>query len=138
MPNKKLIFKKLGEIVKQLGHLKILVKMKEKQLIGDVRNFYFAERVMERLIGAALDINMHIVADLTGEVPENYFDSFTALAKLKILPSSFAKRIALSTSLRNILVHEYQTLDTRRFCAALKRGLVDYSRYVKHIEGFLG
>ncbi|MEK9133009.1 MAG: HepT-like ribonuclease domain-containing protein [Patescibacteria group bacterium] len=91
MPNKKLIFKKLEEILKQLGHLKILAKIKEKQLVGDARNFYFAERVMERLIGAALDINMHMVADLTGEVPENYFDSFTALAKLNILPPSFAQ-----------------------------------------------
>lgn len=134
MPDKKLIAKKLSEIFKQLEHLSKLVKLSQRELFGNESNFYFAERVMERLIGAAIDINMHLIADLKAEVPESYFDSFLALAKVKILPFSFAKRIAPSTSLRNILVHEYQALDSKKFMTGLKMALRDYEKYARYID----
>ena len=138
MPNKKLLQKKLEEIFNQLHHLKSLVKLKRVELFGVEQNLYFAERVMERLIGAAIDINMHLVADLKAKVPDNYFDSFVALARMKILPSAFAKRIALSTSLRNILIHEYQNIDEKKFYDAMKIALKDYTKYAKYINQFIG
>ena len=137
MPDKNLIFKKLAEILKQLKYLKQLSVLSEKTLISEETKMYLAERVMERLISAALDINMHVAADLTKEVPEDYFSSFFALAKLKIYPISFAKKIAPSASLRNILVHEYQDINIKKFRAAIKKALVDYSKYAKYIKVFL-
>lgn len=137
MPNKELLLRKLAEILKQLDHLTQLTKLKENELASNESQFYFAERVMERLIGAAIDINMHLVSDLAGEVPENYFDSFIALGKLKILPLPFAKKIALSASLRNILVHEYQQLDFTKFYEALTIAQHDYMKYAKRIQKFL-
>lgn len=137
MPNKELLFKKIQEILKQLSHLKELCALRPEKLFGDESRYYFAERVMERLIGAAIDINMHLVSDLRGETPKDYFSSFTALAELKILPRAFAQRIALSTSLRNILVHEYQSIEPDKFFEALKTALKDYSKYVVYIEKVL-
>lgn len=137
MPDKNLIFKKLAEILKQLKYLKQLSVLSEKTLISEETKMYLAERVMERLISAALDINMHVAADLTNEVPEDYFSSFFALAKLKIYPISFAKKIAPSASLRNILVHEYQDINIKKFRAAIKKALVDYGKYAKYIKDFL-
>lgn len=137
MPDKNLLNRKIAEIIKQLGHLKILLKLKPVELFGKANNFYFAERVMERMIGAAIDINMHIVTDLGGEVPKDYHSSFTDLAKYKILPLSFAKRIAPSTTLRNLLTHEYQSIDEPRFKQALKHGLQDYKKYLEYIEKWL-
>lgn len=137
MPDKKLLNRKIAEILKQLGHLKILLKLKSTELFGQAYNFYFAERVMERMIGAAIDINMHIIADLEGEVPKDYHSSFTDLAKYKILPLNFAKNIALSTTLRNLLVHEYQSVDEEKFKKALKIGLRDYGKYLKFIEKWI-
>lgn len=136
MPDKKLILRKLGEMSKQLEHLRQLIKLKEIELIGNEAQFYFAERVMERLIQAAIDINMHLVYDLKGETPRDYYSSFLALVPLKILPQAFAKRIAPSTALRNILVHEYQELDTPKFYKALKVAFKDYAKYVNCIEKF--
>lgn len=137
MPDKNLLNRKIAEIIKQLGHLKILLKLKPVELFGKANNFYFAERVIERMIGAAIDINMHIVTDLGGEVPKDYHSSFIDLAKYKILPLSFAKKIALSTTLRNLLVHEYQSVDEAKFQQALKYGLQDYKKYLGYIKKHL-
>lgn len=137
MPNKKLIFEKLDEILQQFEHIKQLIKLSDSELFGIPRNFYFAERVMERLIGAAIDINMHIASDMGKGTPKDYFHSFLILGELKILPAAFAKKIAPSTSLRNILVHEYKNLEEKKFRLALKEAIADYGRYAKYIEAFL-
>lgn len=134
MPDRTLIRQKLAEIVIQLKHLEKLAKLNDGELFGKAENLYFAERVMERMITAAIDINMHLVSDLSGKVPEDYFDSFLQLAHLKILPLNFARHIAPSTSLRNILVHEYQKIDSSKFRHALSIGLKDYKKYAGYIE----
>lgn len=137
MPDKKLIQRKIAEILKQLEHLKYINRLRDQELFGKESNFYFAERVMERLIGAAIDINMHCAPDFGEAMPEDYFSSFLTLAKLKILPFSFAKRIAPSTSLRNIIVHEYGNLDPKKFRKALRQAQKDYTKYVMYLERYL-
>ncbi len=137
MPNRELLLKKLAEIVKQLENLKKLVKLKQEELFGNEAKFYFAERVMERLIGAAIDINMHLASDLANETPADYFQSFITMGKLGVMPGKFSKQIAPSTSLRNILAHEYQSLDTDKFHKGLKLALNQYRDYAKYVEKFL-
>lgn len=92
---------------------------------------------MERLITAALDINMHLLSDLNQKISENYYQSFIDLAALDVYPMEFAKKIAPSTSLRNILSHEYQNIDQKKFHQALKIALEDYKKYAKCINRFI-
>lgn len=134
MPDKNLIYRKLDEMIKQLRYLRKLEALEEKKFVLEETNLFLAERVMERLIGAALDINMHLVADLSGEVPDDYFSSFIELAKCGVLPLSFAKKLAPSTSLRNILVHEYQELNLKKFREAMGMALHEFPRYVKYVQ----
>lgn len=137
MPNRELILAKLAEILKQLDHLKKLVKLTRDDLFENEENLYFAERVMERMIGAAIDINMHLASDLANETPLDYFESFVTLGKLDILPLKFAQSIAPSTSLRNILAHEYQTLNMDKFYESLQLALKQYRQYAQYIGKFL-
>jgi len=134
MPDKNLIYRKIAEILKQLNYIKKLIKLSEKQLLLEETQLFLAERVMERLIGAAIDINMHLVSDIRGEVSQDYFNSFIDLAQLKVFPIGFAKKIAPSAGLRNILVHEYQELDLKKFRASMKMALENFPKYVRYIE----
>lgn len=137
MPDKLLIERKLQEIIKQLKHLKELVKISAKTFLSDDVQMYFAERVMQRMIEAAIDINMHIASDKKWETPDSYFHSFIALADLKIYSRNFGESIAPSAKMRNIIVHEYLNLDIKKFKEALDSALRDYPKYVKHIQKFL-
>lgn len=137
MPDRRLIYKKLEEILKQLNHLKKLEQVSKKKFVLEEMQQLLAERVMERLIGAAIDINMHLISDLTGEIPANYFLSFLELPRLNIFPSGFAQKIGHCTTVRNILVHEYQELDMKKFRGAIKSALRDFPRYVQFIQKFI-
>ena len=137
MPDRNLIYKKIAEILKQLNYLKKLSWLNEKQLLLEEPQLFLSERVMERLIGAAIDINMHLFSDLTGEVSNTYFNSFLDCARLKVFPVSFAKEIAPSTGLRNILVHEYQELDIKKFHDAMQTALRYFTRYIRYVEKFI-
>lgn len=137
MPNKLLILEKIDEILRQLKHLKILHKLSGRILLSDDAQMFFAERVMERMIEAAVDINMHIISDIKEETPKSTFDSFIILGCLKIIPRKFAESIARSTGLRNILAHEYMKLDIKKFKKGMDDGLRDYPKYVKYIKKIL-
>lgn len=137
MPNKKLLIRKLRHIAVELKHLERLANLSAKELFGKAQNYYFAERVMERLINAAIDINMHLITDLDFEMTEDYFTSFIRLGEHEIIPMRLAKRIAPSTSLRNILVHEYEKVNPEKFKKSLRSALKDYAEYSKYIAEFI-
>lgn len=137
MPNKKLVLRKLSQINLQLKHLKELTRLTDAKLFGEARNCYFAERVIERLIGAAIDINMHLISDLGFDLPQDYFGSFIRLGEHKILSKKLAAKLAPSTKLRNILVHEYEEVDTVKFKKAFKSALADYAAYAVQILRFI-
>ncbi len=137
MPSKEILMKKLEEIFTQLAFLQELIKIEKSALFANPRELYFAERVMERLINAALDINMHLLSDLKNTVSENYFDSFIKLADLEVYPQEFGKKIAPASALRNILSHEYQELDPEKFHQSLKIALDDFEKYANYVKIFI-
>lgn len=137
MPDKKIIARKLAEIIQELRHLEKLTKLSEKELFGQAEKYYFAERVLERLINTAIDLNMHICSETKPKMPSTYYDSFIMLGKLEILPDNLAKKIAGSTTLRNLLAHEYTNIDPKKFYDSLKKGFMDYKNYAEHLEKYL-
>lgn len=46
------------------------------------------------MIGRMIDINYHVITDAGRAPPRDDFDSFTELAKLRVLPPAFASQIA--------------------------------------------
>lgn len=75
--------------------------------------------------------------NLKNEVPINYSLSFIELGRLDILPASFVEKLGQCTTVRNILVHEYQELDLKKFRGAVKSALRDFPKYVKYIDKFI-
>jgi uncharacterized protein YutE (UPF0331/DUF86 family) len=54
-----------------------------------------------------------------------------------VLPSEFSKRIAALSGFRNVLVHEYLTVDPVRVQDALQEGLDDLKAFSVYITEFL-
>ena len=69
--------------------------------------------------------------------PRDYYESFTQLAKLRILPPPFASQIAACTGLRNRLVHEYDEIDPRRVYEGLRAAVRDIPEYLRRIQEYL-
>ncbi len=66
---------------------------------------------IQRLAEAAIDIAMHLTAELQLGIPQSSRDGFDILANQKIIDSKTAEKLKAMVGFRNIAVHEYQRLN---------------------------
>jgi uncharacterized protein YutE (UPF0331/DUF86 family) len=67
----------------------------------------------------------------------DYYNSFINLAEQDIIPMDFALKIAPSTGLRNILVHEYEEIDDKVVYNSINPCLQYYLEYMDLINRYL-
>jgi uncharacterized protein YutE (UPF0331/DUF86 family) len=133
--------RKLQLMADDLG---VLVRYQEEtleSLTGDVVKLATVERLIERIVTRAIDVNEHLISELAD--PEqraarlSYRDTFLMLAPLNVYSKGFAEQIARSAGLRNILVHEYNDADRAILHGSIKTCLRDYYAYIQQVTGFL-
>ena len=110
-------------------------------LVGEPVKLAAVERMLERIVMRAIDVNEHLIAELaTGEgrtTRLTYRDTFLMLTNLGVYPGGFAERVAASAGLRNILVHDYNDADRTIIHASIRTCLKDYHLYLEYIAAFL-
>ncbi len=84
-----------------------------------------------------MDISSHLHAELDLERANDYKEVIIALGRHRILPPEFAARLSDITGFRNVLVHEYLTVDPLRVQEALQNGIADLQAFMVHITDFL-
>jgi uncharacterized protein YutE (UPF0331/DUF86 family) len=134
--------RKLQLIAEELGLLTGFRDTTYDQLVNDAIRLAAVERMLERIVIRAIDVNEHLIAALaTGEEARStrltYRHTFLALADLGVYSRAFAQRIAASAALRNIMVHEYNDVDHRIVHGSIRAALEDYTAYVDAVHGFL-
>jgi uncharacterized protein YutE (UPF0331/DUF86 family) len=98
---------------------------------------FLAERYLERIIGRIIDINFHLITGLDNLAPKDYFQSFTQLAELKILPNQSARELAKLAGVRNRLAHEYNEIDKKKIYQVIKEYFAILPQYFKLIKKFV-
>jgi uncharacterized protein YutE (UPF0331/DUF86 family) len=134
--------RKLGLIAEDLDHLTGFRDETVESLSADPVKLAAVERMLERIITRAIDVNEHLIAALSAGDEDRvtrltYRDTFLRLAALGVYPADFAESIAASAGLRNILVHQYNDVDHRLLHGSIRSCLQDYRRYVEHVAAFV-
>lgn len=134
--------RKLQLITEELGRLAEFRHVSYEALIGDAVRLAAVERILERIVLRAIDVNEHLISSLATGAEEKatrltYRDTFLKLADYGVLTQDFAQRIAASAGLRNILVHEYNDVDHRIVHGAIRTALEQYTSYVDAIHRFV-
>lgn len=139
MLNREFVRRKIKLIQEDLGHLEPLGKYSFTELAQDPIKYSATERLLERIITRAIDVNSHCIAELAqgSEVVRSYHDTFLRLADLGVYPENFAKEIAPSAGLRNVLVHEYDQVDPRYIWQSVGKALAQYAKYCDYVIKFL-
>ena len=138
MLDKEFIKNKINFIHKDLKNLAGFKAYSLQEITSNSYRHMVIERLFEKIIGDALDINQHIIAQNKEiEVPNDYKETFLALIKLKILPKKIGEEISKSAGLRNILVHQYRELNEQIFYKSIKSCLRDYAKYCEYILRFI-
>jgi len=113
-----------------------------EDIAGDFVKLAAVERMLERIVIRAIDINAHLISETaTGREEKStrltYRDTFLKLVDLKVYPPDFGKEISKSAGLRNILIHDYNGVDSRIVHASISSCLKDYQCYIDYVSDFL-
>jgi len=95
------------------------------------------ERTMQLIVECATDINNMLLKVYGKKGSTDYFNSFIDISELNIIPTNFALKIAPSTGLRNILVHEYEDINDEIVYHSIGTCLVYYLEYMDLINQYL-
>src|SRR3972149_4814187 len=106
-----IIKRKLARIAENLKALEPIENMNLDEYVKDLFKRKATERLLQELIEAAIDINVHMIAQTGNPVPDDYYESFVKVGELKIISSNLAEKLAPSAGLRNRLVHEYDRIE---------------------------
>ena len=68
--------RKLARIVENLKALRPIAKMSKRKYQEDLYRRKAAERMLQELIEAAIDINLHLISAAGHSIPDDYYQSF--------------------------------------------------------------
>lgn len=140
MIHKEFVKRKVLLIQSDLHHLGAYSDSTVEEIIENFEKQTIVERLLERIINRALDINQHIASEIItqdDEVPTQYRDTFFLLAGHGIFPKDFCENISKSVGLRNILVHDYDKVNRKELYLSIKECLVEYTKYCEYILNFI-
>jgi uncharacterized protein YutE (UPF0331/DUF86 family) len=129
--------RKLARIVENLKALEPIRKLTRREYREDLYRRKATERLLQELIEAAIDINVHLISQMGQPIPDDYYQSFMKAGELKIISADLAHRLAPSAGLRNRLVHEYDAIEDKLILESVKMAQELYPQYVHEIETYI-
>lgn len=139
MLDKDFVSRKIKLIQEDLSRLEDLGKYSFSEIAVDFVKMGAVERLLEKIIMRAIDVNQHLIAELGkgNERVRGYEDTFFVLADFNIYPRNFAQKIAPSAGLRNRLVHEYNDTKVEIIYKSVADAISQYTKYCNYILKFL-
>ena len=140
MLNKQFIKVKIEYIQRDLNRLEPMADLTINEVAKDYVKYAALKNFLMEIIGRAIDINEHIIAeagDAKLEAPLKYRETFLRLANMGVLPVNFAKEIAESAGFRNAVVHDYNNLDKHIVHKSVDEAIKQYAKYCGYILKFI-
>ena len=87
------------------------------------------ERTLQMMIEICADIANHIIADQGLRTPQTYAETFQILGENGILSPEKSQVMEKMAKFRNIVVHQYETVDAEIVVMILKKHLGDFEEF---------
>jgi uncharacterized protein YutE (UPF0331/DUF86 family) len=131
---KEILRRKLAVITENLQALLPIKDLSRDEYATDIYRRKATERLLQELIEAAIDVNIHLIIQSGNPAPDDYYDSFIKIGEMKIIPMSLAEKLAPSAGLRNRLVHQYDRLNHAIVLQAVRMAEELFPAYVNTVE----
>ncbi len=134
------IRRKIGLIQEDLRHLELFRDLTFSKAAEDWTSWNAIEWTLAKIIGRAIDINRHILAELGGKEmhpPKDYTETFLFLKNMSIFPEEFIAEIAKSAGFRNRIIHEYNEIDKNLVYNTIGDAIEQYAQYCAYLLTFL-
>ena len=104
---------------------------------GSFRDIQAAKHSLQEAIEACLDIGSHIIAEQGFRRPEDYREIFRVLVENSIIDHVLSEKLQEMAQFRNLLVHRYGQIDTRRIYIIMSDDLKDIQEFAKSILKYI-
>jgi len=104
---------------------------------GSFRDIQAAKHSLQEAIEACLDIGSHIIAEQDFRRPEDYREIFRVLEENGIIDHVLSEKLQEMAQFRNLLVHRYGQIDTRRIYIIMSDDLKDIQEFAKSILKYI-
>jgi uncharacterized protein YutE (UPF0331/DUF86 family) len=94
------------------------------------------ERNLEIAAQCCIDISHRIISLENARKPTGYYDAILSMGELGVLSPDFARHLAPLAGFRNVLVHEYASVDWDQVYQHLQR-LADLERFAERIRDWV-
>ncbi|MEM1581590.1 MAG: DUF86 domain-containing protein [Candidatus Bathyarchaeia archaeon] len=132
-----LILAKISRLNQYLNYLKELRKSSIEEFMGDFRVSGSTERYLQVAIESVIDIGNEIISSLQLKRPERYRDIPYILSEAEIIPKNLAEAIASMIGFRNLLVHDYASINLTMVYEFLQTKLQDFEEFMKYVFKWL-
>ncbi len=119
---------------------RLLEELKEQGYESFAQNFrdiQAAKHSLQESIEACLDISNHIIAEKGFRRGEDYKDIFSVIEEEGIIDAGLSARLQEMAQFRNLLVHQYGRIDTRRLFIIMSEDLKDIEEFIKSILTYI-
>jgi len=137
MTDTSLIRKKLSELENNIQTLERLRSYSLTDLQNDKEKAWSVEHGLQLSIQIIIDTGNHILAAKGEQEVEEYVDIIDKLGERAIVPSEFAQAIRGMAGFRNILIHEYASVDMKKVYDVLHNRLDDFRKFAGYIDMYL-
>ena len=131
------ILQRLNFMTIRLNRLKKFESLPLESYLDELDNQLIAERILELITQAAIDINNHIIKknlnleEVTGK------ESFLVLKNHNILSGKLAEELSKSSNFRNLLAHEYLDINDHQVFEIIPKALKQFSLYILEIKKYI-
>jgi len=129
--------RKLASITRSLDLLAAVEGLTLAEYRADPFRRKGTERLLQEIVEAAVDVNLHLLRAAGAPAPPDYYQSFVDIGRHGIVPNTLAEGLAPAAGLRNRLVHEYDAVNDAIVLEAVRQARRDFTAYVAAIERYL-
>jgi len=101
------------------------------------RDIQAGKHSLQEAIEACLDIGSHIIAERGFRRADDYKDIYKVLEEEGIIDPVLSSKLQEMAQFRNLLVHRYGKIDTKRLFIIMSEDLKDIREFVKRILKYI-
>jgi uncharacterized protein YutE (UPF0331/DUF86 family) len=137
MADVKMILERLKRLAEYVEFLNRKKSLRREEFLQSQESQLAVERALQLAIQIVIDIATHILSTTSNETPKDYSEAIIKLARIGVIPTAFANKIAPMPRFRNVLVHEYVDIDMNRVYRNLQDELDDFAEFARYINEWL-
>ena len=137
MGNIKVIENKISGIQKYINILNKYQSVTKEEILNDLTLRGAVERYLYLLVQATIDLAEAVISFKGLRKPTTMRESFDILYEESIIPLELNERLIRMVGFRNILTHDYESIDYDIVYKVLKKDVEDIKWFIETIKKYL-